>query len=98
MESGVCDTGIAIARRGGAFLARSIVLQARASRRGGGVASGLFLLDSYSADVAPFMLDRPRRFDARERLRALRAGQSSLGLAANHRVGKRHARDRICFE
>ena len=61
VESGVSGGGVATAGRAGAILARPAFLQAGASRRRGGMAPGLLVLDADAADGAPDLLDRARR-------------------------------------
>ena len=64
MEPGFCCRGGAVARWTSAFLARSDLLQARASRRRSDLAPGLFLLDQDHADGPHLMLDWAGRFDS----------------------------------
>src|SRR4029077_14891994 len=82
VEPGVSGASVATAGRSGAILARPAFLQAGAARRSGGVAPGLFVLDTHDAAGSSDLLDRAGRFHARERLSELRAGKPQVaGLA-----------------
>jgi hypothetical protein len=78
VEPGFHRSGQPVARRRGAILARSVVLQAVAPRRRGGLASGLFVLDAHRADGPSDLLDRVGRRHARQRLPAICSRQPSL--------------------
>src|SRR6266568_61033 len=73
LEPRVLGAGIPVIGRSGALLARPAFLQASATWRRGGLASGLFVLDKNDTSGPSHLLDWLGRFNARERLFELRS-------------------------
>src|ERR1700744_4135625 len=91
--SGIFGGGGATAGRGGPVLARPTLLQASASRRRGGMAPGLFLLDADAAHGAPDVLDGAGRQHARQWLLVLRPRKPQVEPTSDYRACGRHERD-----
>src|SRR5713226_3947642 len=73
LEPRVSGASVAVVGRSGALLARPAFLQTGATRRRGGLAPRLFLLDKDHAIGASHLLDWLGRFNSRKRLLELRS-------------------------